>query len=63
VLAAFTAMEQEQDNVAEGSEIGRSQHYAVLSHFNKLALSKLFYNSLKNGVKDLLLTLPDITSL
>jgi hypothetical protein len=33
------------------------------SKFHELALHKLFYDGLKDGVKDLLLTLPDITSL
>jgi hypothetical protein len=38
-------------------------HYALLSRFDELALRELFYDGLKDGVKDLLLTLPDITSL
>jgi hypothetical protein len=38
-------------------------HYALLSRFDELALHKLFYDGLKDRVKDLLLTLPNVTSL
>jgi hypothetical protein len=38
-------------------------HYTLLSRFNGLALCKLFNDRLKDGVKDLLLTLPDLTLL
>jgi hypothetical protein len=34
-----------------------------LSRFDELALRELFYDGLKDGVKDLLVTLPNVTSL
>jgi hypothetical protein len=38
-------------------------HYALLAQFDELALKELFYDGLKEGVKDLLLTLPEVTTL
>jgi hypothetical protein len=32
-------------------------------HFEEVALKELFYNGLKEGVKDLLLMLPEVTTL
>jgi hypothetical protein len=53
-----------QQKGASSMYVTEFNHYALLSRFDELALHKLFYyNGLKDGVKDLLLTLPSITSL
>jgi hypothetical protein len=43
--------------------ITKFNHYALLRQFDELTLKQLFYDRLKEEVKNILLTLPEVTTL